>query len=86
MPKQEAKSELPGDESCPQKMHTKISRKSMIQNSFCVLYDQHWAPSMWSAAPTSSVLGGMYDVEQRVNLKRHITKGKARGSTLKIAY
>jgi len=68
------------------KMHTKISGKSMIQNSFCALYDQHRVPSMWSAAPASSVLGGMYDVEQRVNLKRHIKKGKAIGNTLKISH
>ena len=39
------------------KMHTKISGKSVIQKSFCVLYDQRRAPSMWSAAPASSVLG-----------------------------
>ena len=30
--------------------------------------------------------GGMYDVEWRVNWKRHINKGKAIGSTLKILY
>ena len=39
------------------KTHTKISGKSIIQNSFCALYDQRRAPSMWSAAPASSVLG-----------------------------
>ena len=37
--------------------HTKISRKSIIQKSFCALYGQRRAPSMWSAAPASSVLG-----------------------------
>ena len=40
-----------------QKMHTKISGKSMIQNSFCALFNQRRAPSMWSAVPASSVLG-----------------------------
>ena len=40
-----------------QKMRTRISGKSIIQKSFCALYDQHRAPSMWSAAPASSVLG-----------------------------
>ena len=32
------------------KTYTKISGKSMIQNRFCVLYDQRRAPGMWSAA------------------------------------
>ena len=83
MLKQEAECELPDDESCPK--HTKISRKSIIQNSFCALYNQCRAPSMLSAVSASSVLGRMYDVKQRVNLKRHINKGKAIGSTLKIS-
>ena len=69
-----------------QKMHTKISGKSMIQNSFCALFNQRRAPSMWSAVPASSVLGGMYDVEQRVNLEHHINKEKVMGSPLKIAH
>jgi len=30
--------------------------------------------------------GGMYDVKQCINLKRHINKGKAIGSTLKISH
>ena len=41
----------------PKKLHTKIFGKSIIQNSFCALYDQRRVPSMWSAAPASSVLG-----------------------------
>ena len=65
---------------------TKIWRKSMIENSLCALYDQRRAPSMWSSAPAYSALVGMYDVKQRVNLKRHINKGKAIGSTLKISH
>ena len=34
-----------------------FSGKSIVQKSFCALYDQHRAWSMWSAAPASSVLG-----------------------------
>ena len=30
--------------------------------------------------------GGMYDIKQRVNLKCHINKGRAIGSTLKISH
>ena len=45
---------------------------------------------MWSAVPASwdfSVAHGrMYDVEQHVNWKCHINKGKAIGSTLKISH
>ena len=37
--------------------HTKMSGKSIIQKSFCALYNQHRVRSMWNAAPASSVLG-----------------------------
>ena len=49
--------ELPGDESCQKKLHTKVSWKIIIQKSFCALYIQCRAPSMWRAVPASSVLG-----------------------------
>ena len=39
--------------------------------------------SSWDFSVTH---GGMYDIEQRVNSKRHINKGKAIGSTLKISH
>ena len=45
---------------------------------------------MQSAAPASGdssvAHGGMYDIEQLVNSKRHINKGKVIGSTLKISH
>ena len=34
---------------CQKKSHTNISGKSIIQKSFCALYNQCRAPSMWSA-------------------------------------
>ena len=90
MPKQEAESELPGDEFGPKKTHANIFGKSTIQKGFCALYDQCRAPSMWSAAPASRDFSvahsGIYDIEQRVNSKHHINKRKATGSTLKISH
>ena len=72
------------------KTHTKISGKSIIQNSFCALSDQCRAPSMWSAAPASSVLGTflspMAECTTSNNSKHHINKGKAIGSMLKISH
>ena len=41
----------------PPQKNPKISGKSIIQKSFCVLYDQRRVPSMWSAVLASSVLG-----------------------------
>ena len=55
MLKRKAESELPGDAS--KKTHTKISGKSIMQKSFCALYDQRGVRSMWSSVLASSVLG-----------------------------
>ena len=54
--KSPCRSELPGDE-LSKKVHTKISWKSIIQKSFCALYNHRRAPSMWRAVPADSVLG-----------------------------
>ena len=82
--------QAPGWWISPKKTHTKFFGKSIIHYSFCALYDQHRAPSMWSAVPASSVLGTflspMAECTTLNNSKRHINKGTAIGSTLKISH
>ena len=45
-----------------------------------------WSSCFFSSWDFSVAHGGMYDIKQRVNLKCHINKGKAIGSTLKISH
>ena len=72
------------------KNHTKISGKSIIQKTFlCVVQSARSAKYVkcstcfFSSWDFSVACGGMYDVEQSINSKRHINKGKVIGSTLK---
>ena len=90
MPKWEAESELPGDESRQKTTHQNFREEYYTEKFLCVVRSTQIKHVKCSACFFSSwdfsvAHGGMYDVEQRVNLKHHINKGKAMGSTLKIS-
>ena len=94
MPEQEAENELLGDESrlknkkqkqkfLGRVLYRKVSVRCTI-SAECQAYEVKLM--LLQFLGFSVAHGRMYDVEQRVNLKRYINKGKAIGSTLKISH
>ena len=93
MLKQEAESQLLGDESHQKTAHQNFQEEYyyFIQKSFCALYNQHRAPSMLNAVPASSVLGTFLsprNVRHRTTcqLKASHQQRKSDRNTLKISY
>ena len=91
MPKREAESELPGDGSHQKNAHQNFQEEYYTKQFLCIVRSTQSAKHVkccacfFSSWDFSVPHGGMYNIEQRVILKRHINKGKAIGIMLKIS-
>ena len=97
MLKQEAESKFPGDESCQKTKQNKNAHQHFREEHYtekflCVVWSTQSAKHVkcsacfFSSWDFSVAHSGMYNVEQRVNSKHQINKGKAIGSMLKISH
>ena len=90
--KSPCRSELPGDESRQKNTHQNFREEYYTAKFLCIVRSTQSAKhvkrntSFFSSWDLSVAHDGMCDVEQRVNSKRHINKGKVLGSTLKISH
>ena len=90
--KWEAESELLGDGSRQKTAHQNFLEEYYTEQFLCIVRSTQstkhvkCSACFFSSWDFSVAHGRMYDVDPRVNLKRHINKGKAIGSTLKISH
>ena len=92
MPKQEDESELPVMTLIKKTAHQNFWEEYYTEKFLCIVRSTQSAKHVKCSAcfynswDFSVAHGGMYDVEQRANSKRHINKRKVTGSTLKTSH